>query len=315
MAILKVNNCGDPVGMANPITLSSNVATTATWPSAPSNMPNVASPDILKLSVEPSTPNEEIIYVTAYTSGATSATVTRAAEGPGTARTHPGTAWVHGPTAADFSPMTLAGDMEIGGANGALTRLPVGTNGYIMAASSGAPTWIPLTTQAGDLVVGQNPGGATTLLRLGANGTVLTVSGGTANWVASYPRVVAATATSGVQCTGNTNNQVLYYDPFSASGGTLTSAIFRVSWAAFMGTAGTLVVPCYTYDGGVNIGNYMTGIQGSNQFQANGPTVSYSVMGIPLTVKWNASQTGYGILVNGQSSGNFWIVATIERLA
>jgi hypothetical protein len=183
MAILKVNNCGDPVGTANPITLSSNVVTTASWPSAPANMPNVASPDILKLSVEPSTPNEEILYVTAYTSGATSATVTRAQEGS-TARTHPATAWVHGPTAADFSPMTLAGDMEIGGANGALTRLPVGANGYIMAASSGAPAWIPLTTQPGDLVVGQNPGGATTLLRLGPNGTVLTVSGGTANWVA-----------------------------------------------------------------------------------------------------------------------------------
>lgn len=114
MAILRVNNCGDPVGTANPITLSSNVVTTATWPSAPANMPNVASPDILKLSVEPSTPNEEILYVTAYTSGATSATVTRAAEGPGTARTHAGTAWVHGPTAADFTYVNIIGNSDGG---------------------------------------------------------------------------------------------------------------------------------------------------------------------------------------------------------
>jgi hypothetical protein len=116
MATLRVNNCGDPIGTANPITLSSAGALTATWPSAPANMPTVASPNILKISVEPSTPNEEIIYVTAYTSGATSATVTRAAEGPGTARTHAGTAWVHCPTAADF---ILAGDItgDIAAAN------------------------------------------------------------------------------------------------------------------------------------------------------------------------------------------------------
>ena len=80
MAVLRVNNCGDPVGTANPMTLSSNVVTTATWPSAPANMPNVVSPDILKIIAEPSTPFEEIMYVTAYTSGATSATILVAPE-------------------------------------------------------------------------------------------------------------------------------------------------------------------------------------------------------------------------------------------
>lgn len=112
MAILRVNNCGDPTGTVDPITLSNNVVTTCTWPSAPLNMPTVASPNILKLSVEPSTPNEEILYVTAYTSGATSATVTRAAEGPGVARTHAATPWVHGPTAADFTYANVIGNSD-----------------------------------------------------------------------------------------------------------------------------------------------------------------------------------------------------------
>lgn len=140
MAILKVNNVGDPLGTTDPITLSSPSTTTATWASSPANMPTVASPDILKVVAEPNTSNEEIMYVTAYTASATSATVNRGQEGS-TARTHAGTAWVHTSTAADFSPMTLVGDLEVGGANGALTRLPIGAAGTVLSALGGTPAW------------------------------------------------------------------------------------------------------------------------------------------------------------------------------
>lgn len=102
MAVLRVNNVGDVVGTTNPITLASAGATSVTWSSAPVNMPAVSSPDILKIVVEPNKTTEEIIYVTAYTPGATSATVVRAQEGS-TALVHAATAWAHAPTAADYN--------------------------------------------------------------------------------------------------------------------------------------------------------------------------------------------------------------------
>lgn len=102
MPVLRANNVGDNTGFTNPITLADPVTETATWTSAPVNMPAVADPWILKISVEPNTPEEEIIYVTAYTPGDTSAPVIRAAEGPGPAIAHIAKAWANAPTAMDF---------------------------------------------------------------------------------------------------------------------------------------------------------------------------------------------------------------------
>jgi Collagen triple helix repeat (20 copies) len=100
--VLRENNVGDNTGATNPITLASPTALTATWAVPPANMPAVAAPWILKISVEPNTPDEEIIYVTAYTPGDTFAPVVRAAEGPGPAITHLAKPWAHAPTAMDF---------------------------------------------------------------------------------------------------------------------------------------------------------------------------------------------------------------------
>ena len=75
------------------------------WVSAPS-FPTIASPDYAVIVAEPNTPNEEIMYLTAYTNGATTGTVTRLAEvalgGAGTAIAHTSVAWLHGPTALDY---------------------------------------------------------------------------------------------------------------------------------------------------------------------------------------------------------------------
>jgi hypothetical protein len=106
--ILRPNNVGDPVGNVNAITLATPTATTATWPAAPLNMPTVASPDILKIIAEPNTTHEEIMYVTAYTSGATSATVTRAQEGTA-GIAHSAVNWVCGPTNLDFASQVYSG--------------------------------------------------------------------------------------------------------------------------------------------------------------------------------------------------------------
>jgi len=100
--VLRANNVGDFTGVTNPITLANPTTQTATWSSVPANMPAVANPWILKLSIEPNTPEEEIIYVTLYVPGTTTALVVRAAEGPGLAIAHNAKAWAHAPTAMDF---------------------------------------------------------------------------------------------------------------------------------------------------------------------------------------------------------------------
>jgi len=64
----------------------------------------VASPDIAKIILDPSGQygNPECVYVTAHTAAATTATISRAAEGT-TARAHVvGTPWIVGPTSLDF---------------------------------------------------------------------------------------------------------------------------------------------------------------------------------------------------------------------
>lgn len=111
MARLRVNNLGDATGSSNPITLSSGSATSASWTSAPTNMPVVAFPDYVALTVEPNTANEEIIYVTAYSASATTATVTRAQEGT-SGITHTSKAWVNAPTALDFLNAVPANTLE-----------------------------------------------------------------------------------------------------------------------------------------------------------------------------------------------------------
>lgn len=68
------------------------------------NLPVIASPDIAVIVLDPagSAGNPEVVYVTAHSSAATSATIARAKEGT-SAREHAvGTAWVHAPTLLDF---------------------------------------------------------------------------------------------------------------------------------------------------------------------------------------------------------------------
>jgi len=80
--------------------------TTITFTVAP-NFATIVSPTYIPLTLEPNTANMEIVYLTAYTSGATTGTITRAAED---ATLHPAVAhvitstWDHGPTKGDFDP-------------------------------------------------------------------------------------------------------------------------------------------------------------------------------------------------------------------
>lgn len=52
------------------------------------------------------------------------------------------------------NPMTTAGDIIIGGASGAATRLAAGTDGYVLKLSSGAPVWAAESAGSVDSVNG-----------------------------------------------------------------------------------------------------------------------------------------------------------------
>ena len=49
-----------------------------------------------------------------------------------------------------LNPMTTLGDIIVGGVDGAPDRLGIGTDGYVLTASSGSPTWAAIPTQTGD---------------------------------------------------------------------------------------------------------------------------------------------------------------------
>jgi hypothetical protein len=99
VARLRKNNISGTAS-SNGITLADGSTTTVSWASAP-GFPTIVAPDYYVVIAEPDTANEEIMYLTAFTSGATTGTVTRAQEGT-SGRAHAATAWTHGPTAQDF---------------------------------------------------------------------------------------------------------------------------------------------------------------------------------------------------------------------
>ena len=89
------------------------------------------------------------------------------------------------------NPMTAAGDLIVGGADGAAERLGKGTDGKVLKMVSGAPAWAddsagmsnPMTA-AGDLIVGGEDGAAERLGK-GTDGQVLSMVSGAPAWAAA----------------------------------------------------------------------------------------------------------------------------------
>jgi hypothetical protein len=67
-------------------------------------VPTIADPDYLPLVINPDTAAMEIVWLTAYTAGATSGTVLRAQEGTTGVAHSAGAPIAHGPTVADVAP-------------------------------------------------------------------------------------------------------------------------------------------------------------------------------------------------------------------
>ena len=94
---VRPNNVSDRQGTNFASIPSGGGSTTATFQTAPA-LPTIASPDYAVLVWEPNTANEEITYITAYTSGATTATIERGASPIAHTLVH----WNVGPTGDDY---------------------------------------------------------------------------------------------------------------------------------------------------------------------------------------------------------------------
>ena len=89
------------------------------------------------------------------------------------------------------NPMTAAGDIIVGGEDGAAEKLTKGADGKVLKMVSGAPAWAddnegmtnPMTT-AGDLIVGGEDGAAGRLGK-GTDGQVLSMVSGAPAWAAA----------------------------------------------------------------------------------------------------------------------------------
>lgn len=105
-----------------------------------------------------------------------------------------------------LSPMTTTGDLIIGGASGAGTRLGIGSSGQVLTVVSGSPAWgsaltNPMTT-SGDIIVG-GASGAATRLAGGSDQQVLKMVSGTPTWAWPLSSQTSQTTTYSIAATDN----------------------------------------------------------------------------------------------------------------
>lgn len=87
-----------------------------------------------------------------------------------------------------YNPMTAAGDVIVGGTDGAAERLAPGNEGQVLKVVSGVPAWAPDAegmqnpmTTAGDLIVGTT-GGEPARLGVGTDGDILATASEAPTW-------------------------------------------------------------------------------------------------------------------------------------
>ena len=155
----------------NPLT---NVATTINSAGLAS-LPAIATPDIAVLVLDPtgSAGAPEVVYVTAHTGAATSATISRAAEGSSARQHASGVSWVHGPTTYDMKGWRLEGE------NTAEQTTAAGSAADLVTISG---LLIPVTQSFEVIINARKSTGAASAAYLGLkiNATVVNEADGTA---------------------------------------------------------------------------------------------------------------------------------------
>lgn len=198
--------------------------TTITFGQTP-GFPTIADPNYVAIVLDPDSATEEIVWLTAYTSGQLTGTISRGQEGT-TGVAHPSGTWRHGPTAQDFAgPIGTLGYAQVTSNQGSITTavdltglsvtVTVGSgrrikiSAEIMASNDTATSgiilyivegstflqeiWMPETTAGwaltliGSVILTPSAGSHTYKLQMARNGTIGTV---TANATANSPAFI-----------------------------------------------------------------------------------------------------------------------------
>jgi hypothetical protein len=155
------------------------------------NMPVVAAPDTMRLTLDPDGVNgaPEIVIVTAHSAAANTCTVTRGQEtanGGAAAHAHPiNTVWRHAPTRSAFEQLpyrlvAAKGDLIVATGDKSVTRLAAGLDGRRLIADSTQPAGMRWADNAdnviydakGDILIA-TAADAAAILPVGANNTRL----------------------------------------------------------------------------------------------------------------------------------------------
>ena len=151
----------------------------------------IVAPDYIPITLDPGTGTFEIVWMTAFTSGATSGTVARGQEGT-TGVAHPTGTWDHAPTVLDFGEMMTQVNATTSGAIAAAI-------GDIVNTTAAATVTLPAAPNVGSGVL-VNRGNHTALITITAN------SGQSINGGSSGGSVSMNAGTSVLSQTNQINN-------------------------------------------------------------------------------------------------------------
>lgn len=227
-----------------------------------------------------------------------------------------GLAW----TAPLTNPMTTVGDIIIGGASGAATRLAAGTAGQVLQFNGttlawGSPTFQTLTAQAANYIVGQGDATATTtggILR-GPARTGLNAVGSTT--------LIQASNGTGTAGSGSIQFQIGVPAASSSTANTLTTAMFikndgtiavgqgnvspsaGLDISAISGVSGLRVQNAGTADVGVFLKSAVTsGSATAMQFRdGNNALNGQIITGSTQTIAMTGGGTNFGIFIDNSS--------------
>lgn len=118
------------------------------------------------------------------------------------------------------NPMTTAGDMIVGGAAGAATRLPIGTNGYVLTDVSGVPAWAAAAT--GFTAGGDLSGTSTSQTVVGLQGKAVSATAPTPGQAPTWNGTAYVPTTPAIANMPSPSTLITDYDFHDGSGTTIS---------------------------------------------------------------------------------------------
>jgi hypothetical protein len=201
-------------------------------------------------------------------------------------------AWKTTPTTAGGTGLTsyTAGDLPYYASGSALSKLGIGTSGYVLQSNGSAPTWVAQST----LSVGT-----------ATNATNTAITDNTSSSATWYPTIVSATTGNLPQTTSSTKLS------FVPSTGTLTATSYGGAWAgSTIGTTyGGTGLTSFTANG-VVYASSTSALATSSAFTFNGTDVGFTGNLVPGTsgkgINFSANpNTGTSQLLNDYEEGTF----------